>query len=201
MGIPNRTFQVANIGISLHRRWTVEWEIIQVPSIEIVCVGQEVPSEFSDLSFRVMAESKIISHRTPKPLFQSDFSEIHGCIYHLLNPIRGWTAFQLIDMNVRYNGADAQIERDPLVFASAISFLAIYRRDVLLLMRRLLNQSPIGQIIFTSDYQFGPVARRYKKSMPLDRFWDKHEQRRIRLNALYRVHQSPSSHVHDDTDT
>src|SRR5438132_9197480 len=54
-----------------------------MPSLEIICIAQIEPSDFSNLPFTVKSEKKLISHRSPNPLFQSDFDRLHGFIYHV----------------------------------------------------------------------------------------------------------------------
>jgi hypothetical protein len=56
-------------------------------------------------------------------------------------------------------------------------------------MENLLDESPAGRLIFTSDYQFGPSMRRYKKPITLDRFWELHDAHHLRINALYHICQ------------
>ena len=69
-----------------------------MPSIEIVCIGQEEPVVFEEMPFQVYAESKIVSHRTPSPLFQAEFDAVAGCIYHLVKQPKGaCTAYSLLD--------------------------------------------------------------------------------------------------------
>ena len=76
----------------LQRYWNM-------PTIEIVCVAQTEPLDFSNLPFAIIAENKLSSHRG---LFQSDFNKLQWCIYHLGNPDMrqendyGFWAFALI---------------------------------------------------------------------------------------------------------
>jgi hypothetical protein len=44
-----------------------------MPTIEIVCVAQTEPLDFSNLPFAIIAENKLSSHRG---LFQSDFNKL-----------------------------------------------------------------------------------------------------------------------------
>jgi len=47
-----------------------------MPSIEIVCLGQLAPSDFSHLPFAVKSSAKLKSDRSPTPLFQPDFESM-----------------------------------------------------------------------------------------------------------------------------
>jgi len=56
-----------------------------VPSIELISVGQQEPSALPSLPFAVRAEAVLHSNRDPS-LFQHDFDQFRGCIYHLGSP-------------------------------------------------------------------------------------------------------------------
>jgi len=53
-----------------------------MPSIEIVCIGQAHPIEVGSFSFAVISGSRLVSHRSPHPRFQSDFDQLKGFIYY-----------------------------------------------------------------------------------------------------------------------
>ena len=120
-----------------------------MPSLEIICINQEEPIDVSHLPFEIEAEAQLISHRKPAPLFQSDFDKLNGYIYHILDG-EGPTCYNLLirdwyDEAGNSNGKDENIEfRDK--FTSAVKEM----------LEELLAASPIGQLLFTTDYQFGP---------------------------------------------
>ena len=101
---------------------------------------------------------------------------MRGCIYHLGNPEMrekesgGFFAGQLLDWHV-----EADILKFEPEFASAVQTL----------LEKLLAASPLQKVIFSSDYQFGGKARRYKRPLTLTNFWEKHDAKKLRLNALY----------------
>ncbi len=95
--------------------------------------------------------------------------------YHLGNPVcaspdyRGmYFAYDLLDR--RYEATDKQWI---LLFASA------FRADVSRLIGHLLDLSPSGQIVFTTDWQFGPESAYRSASMSVGNFWQQHRPRRI----------------------
>lgn len=148
-----------------------------MPSIEIVCVGQQQPLECGDLSFQVQASEALESHRGPEPLFQRDFDALEGCLYHLGNPsCRPGHTFYAYDLIV-----DEGDETGPLIFA------AEHAPDVLVLLRRLLEASPCGRLVFTTDWQFGPKQTTRGGELTLDRFWDQHAAGALRMNGLYTI--------------
>jgi hypothetical protein len=148
-----------------------------MPSIEIVCLGQSEPSDFSGLPLAVEAEDQLLSHRSPRPLFQADFDQVRGCIYHLGSP-------RLKDPGApgAYTASDLLTE-----WWEALRFKSEFVPHVQHLLRELLAASPEGELLFTSDYQFGPVVRRYRRPLTLKTFWRRHEAWRLRANALYRI--------------
>jgi len=154
-----------------------------MPSLEIICIDQEEPITFSDLPFEVEAERELRSHRSPEPLFQTDFDQLRGIIYHVLEP-GGITVYELLkrdwyDADGNSNGREENIE-----FLSEI-VPAMYK-----LLKVLLTASPAARIVFTTDYQFGPKRAKRFGSMPLEEFWRLHHAGRIRMNSLYDLTES-----------
>ena len=153
-----------------------------MPSIEIVCVDQIESTKFLNPPFAVEAEKKLVSHRTPSPLFQPDFDELHGCIYHLGNPylrdptsLGCYTAYELLTKDTE------------LGIGNLIHFKVEFVPFVKVLLAQLLKSSPVGKVIFTSDYQFGPNVKRYKRPITLETFWQQHDENKLRMNALYQL--------------
>ncbi len=140
-----------------------------MPSIEIICLEQAEPLNFVGLPFEVYAEKELKSHRKPTPLFESDFDQMSGCIYHIVQERGGWNAGDLLS------------EWDVL------HFLDDYSSYVHKLLEVLLEASPVHRLIFTSDYQFGPDVRRYKRPRTLAKFWEAHDANKLWLNALYPI--------------
>lgn len=149
-----------------------------MPTIEIVCVAQAEPFDFSNLPFVVLAENKLVSHRT---LFQSDFEKLQGCIYHLGNPdLRedndfAFFAYELI------NDAISNQEEDFLKFNDK------FIPHVKIMIRQLLAASPIGQVTFSSDWQFSSENVRRFESISEEKFWEMHDACELRFSALYKI--------------
>lgn len=154
-----------------------------MPSIEIVCIGQTAVSHFESLPFIVEAETRLVSHRKPHPLFQAEFDALTGCIYHLLNPTESWDAYLLLDTSLECMERAPEPDEDSIIWS--LSFRAEYAPAVHSLLETLLEASPVGQVLFTSDYQFGPERRRYTEPLTLEQFWALHEEDRLHMNALY----------------
>ena len=148
-----------------------------MPSLEIVCIGQSEPMVFEDMPFRIDAESELISQRTPSPLFQADFEARTGCIYHLIKQSKGaCTAVELLD-----------------AWWKELRFKPEYIPYVHYILTELLAASPEGKVLFTTDYQFGPKRRRYKRPISLGKFWTLHAEGKLWTNALYPLVQDISA--------
>ncbi len=140
-----------------------------MPSVEIVCIGQPEPIVFENMPFRIDAENRLVSQRTPSPLFQTDFDLLTGCIYHLIKQSRGaCTAVELLD-----------------AWWEELRFKPEYVPNIQQILSELLTASPEGKVLFTSDYQFGPNTKRYKRPLTLGNFWALHAEGKLRANALY----------------
>jgi len=153
-----------------------------VPSIEIICIGQLNPSDFSHLPFAVESGTELKSHRGPRPLFREDFAGLKGCIYHLGDP----------DLKTRTTGAFVAFDllSDRSRYAPRLTFLE-FRPEFIPaihdLLESLMKSSPVRQLLFTSDWQFGP-NRAYRSSIvTLDEFWSLHKSRNLRLNGAYPI--------------
>ena len=154
-----------------------------MPSLEIVCVDQEEPLRFApfEWAFALEAERGLVSHRSPRPLFQPDFDTLNGCLYHLGSPrLRdpeasgAYTAFELL------HWIDATFEEGALILRPEFAAPAFD------LLGRLLRTSPVGRAVWTSDYQFGPPeVLRFTPPLSLARFQQMHDVGEVRLNALY----------------
>ena len=154
-----------------------------MPSIEIICIDPKGHVDCSLLPFPVEVDSELVSHRTPSPLFQSDFDDLDGCIYHFLDG-EGPTAFNLLKQNWydeegNSNGLDENIE-----------FRDEYKESVKLLLDELLLYSQTGQLLFTSDYQSGPEEVMRLGPLSITEFWDLHDAGKIRMNASYSIRRS-----------
>jgi len=154
-----------------------------MPSIEIVCIGQSKSIDGSNYPFAVEASSELVSHRTPAPRFQSDFDVLVGVIYHLGNP----------DLKVREQGAyfayellsESSRSAEP---PSALEFGPKYASAVFDLITVLLRESPQSEVLFTSDWQFGPDHTLRLGRVSLAELRELHDSGALLLNALYTVH-------------
>ncbi len=147
-----------------------------MPSIEVVSIGQQQPSDLSRLSFAIRSETELESHRG---LFQEDFNRLTGVIYHLGNPEfkiqddNGFFAYQLLSEESQKNDF-FEIDRE-------------FRADFEYLINTLLTESPVARVFFTSDWQFGPETTTKGGELTLVDFWDLHDRHQLQLNASYTI--------------
>jgi hypothetical protein len=153
-----------------------------MPSIEIVAVGQSRPIEVGRFPFAVVADAKLKSHRLPHPRFQEDFDRVSGIMYHLGNPSlkddsagRCFFAYKLLS------------EESKKVDADFLEFGASFRSAAESMLAEMIASSPTEELIFASDWQFGPDWAKREPALSLSEFWKLHDSRRLLLNALYTI--------------
>lgn len=154
-----------------------------MPSIEIVCVGQEQPSDVPDYPFAVVSSTDLLSHRGPSSLFQRDFNQLRGCMYHLGNPECSASDYQ--GPFFAY-----ELLRDEQPEAIRLQFSAEYQETIKGLLLRLLRESPDGQVLFTTDWQAGPERPIRAGMVSWARFWAMHDAGELRLNTSYIIHEN-----------
>ncbi len=154
-----------------------------MPSLEIICIGQSTPCDFSQLPFTVKAEKELVSHRLPNPLFQSDFGKSSGYIYHILDSCEPmcFTCYHLLkrdwyDEHGNDNGLDENIE-----------FREEYEASMIQMLEELLLASPVSQILFTTDYQFGPEVAQRNEVISFATFKELYNAGKVRMNASYLI--------------
>lgn len=152
-----------------------------MPMIEIVCEGQVEPENFTDLPFAVLASTRLVSRRSPSR-FQHVFDGLRGCIYHLGIPDRGggpagkfYFAYALLSAESRDS------EQGMLQFARP------FQAPVRNLLAVLLECSPAGSLVFTTDWQLGPRGTTDGGELTLAQFWHGHDTGALRLNGIYRI--------------
>jgi hypothetical protein len=164
-------------------RRTTSSLVRDMPSIEVVCIDQASPLQFGTLSFALESETSLRSHRSPHPRFQSDFDLLRGCIYHFGNPeFRSpgtglYFAYHLLSR--------ACADADSNEF---LEFSERFRPDIQVVMKSLVLASPVGRLLFTSDWQFGPEETRRIGLISLAQFWNLHDGKELFLNSSYAIH-------------
>jgi hypothetical protein len=144
-----------------------------MPTIEIICLEQESSHNFGDLSFALFSEDEVITHRG---LFYDELKLLKGCIYHLGNP-----GMRDLDLDGCWAG-----QLLTWLGEGFLQFKPEFVGEVQMVVETLLEDSPINQLIFLSDYQFGPpTIRRYQRPLTLQTFWQKHDAEKLWMNARY----------------
>ncbi len=146
-----------------------------MPTIEIISVDcPYVPALPRFRGFAYIAEDKLRSHRG---LFQAVLDKNRGVIVHLANK-----DFEGTD-GAWFAGAIMSWDR-----GHVLRFRKQPARDARRLFKLMLGASPTGEVLFLSDYQFGPNRKKIERTvLTPDRFWAMHDAGKIRYNALYRI--------------
>lgn len=154
-----------------------------MPSIEIICVGQKTPVHFRGISFAVVSEEgELRSHHHPSR-FQRDFDRLEGCIYHFVCPhfrknrTGTFETYELLSKKCRNQCPN-------VVF---LEFEQAFVPSVRKMLTALLAQSPVGRVVFTSDYRFSPNRTKRIKRISIREFWMLHRRKRLRFNAVYTI--------------
>lgn len=114
-------------------------------------------------------------------MFKEDFASLKGCIYHLGDPElktrkRWFVAWELLSDRSRNAPRPTFLE-----------FRTEFIPAMHDLLTSLIKSSPVHQLLFTSDWQFGP-KRPYRSSMTtIGEFWSLHNSRKLRLNGAYPI--------------
>ena len=153
-----------------------------MPSIELVCIDQSEPLEFSELPFALVAEPHLVSHRT-RPLFQRELSGLRGCIYHIGNPQCAAPGYQGAFFAYEVLSSESRERQRRRFFEVAPRF----RDGLHRLIRTLLDVSPARSVFFYTDWQFGPTRAIRCGVIAEAEFWQRHDTRQLRLNACYTI--------------
>ena len=73
------------------------------------------------------------------------------------------------------------------VLADFLEFAPAFRPAAESMLAELIAASPEEELIFTSDWQFGPDWTKREPALSLNEFWKLHDSRRLLLNALYPI--------------
>jgi hypothetical protein len=154
-----------------------------MPSIELICVEQREPSQLPALPFAIRAEPQLVSHRSPPSLFQRDFDQLRGCIYHLGSPFcddfgykGAFFAYELLSKRCRDSLPHRFLEFAPEFLPGIFDVLGV-----------LLAASPVRLVLFTTDWQGGPMAARRYRQITERTFWQRHKNKKLHLNPLYPI--------------
>ncbi len=153
-----------------------------MPSIELVCIDQSEPLEFSDLPFALVADRELVSHRT-RPLFQWELSRLRGCMYHVGNPQCATPSSQGAFFAYEVLSSGSRERQRRRFFEIAPQFRDGFRA----LVGTLLEASPSHSVFFYTDWQFGPTRAARGGLISDSDFWRYHDMHQLRLNACYTI--------------
>ncbi len=166
-----------------------------MPTIELVCLsGQRAPELPHYQTFCYRTEQAPQSHRA---LFQADFDRASGPIVHLGNKDFEHKPFFWASDLIKWSDDPVEI---PLIdpdqgenqwWGEDQSYAFRFRPEVVPelqdLLSKLLDHSPERGVLFTTDYQFGPVTPLRLSGYTLTSLLQEHAHTGLRWNTLYHV--------------
>lgn len=149
-----------------------------MPTIELISIkAPSVPELPKFKGFAYIAEVGTLSHRG---LFQDQLDRETGIIVHLGNKALegkedgGWFAGRLMEWSGDESGN------------LSLMFESQRFPDVVALLKKMIEISPVNQVIFLTDYQFGPEERTIiHEPITISEFIDFHRQKKLKYNTLY----------------
>ena len=177
-----------------------------MPTIEIISINaKEIPNLKDFESFAFICEDKLESHRA---LFDDELKENYqGIILHLGNKefqkdkeqgtIGPWFASDLInfdfvgEVELPIIDKGNQIEGVEQWWGSDQTFLFKFEEAAINDLRDILEQmitlSPGKEILFLTDYQFGPEKPLHKGIISLSEFFEDHNKVGLIWNCMYHI--------------
>lgn len=150
-----------------------------MPSLEIICINQAEPSDFSYLPFAIEAETGLVSQHSPQPLFRADFDQLEGCIYYLLRDQKDDTPYHLLRNDWFDRTGKGNESQHTIQFRE--EFVSLVKD----MTEQLMLSSPCGEIVFLTDYQIGLECIERHGPLTFSDFWQLHDEGAIRINAAY----------------
>jgi hypothetical protein len=126
--------------------------------------------------FLVFTSHPARSHRGESSLWQQEFEKGEGVLVHVGDP-------DMLDRDQLFWAYDILDE----ISTSRYRFARQYEVAFFDLLRTLLVQSPIKQVLFTSDSQFGPKPYKFKRSYSLEAAKRIHDKQGFKLNSAMQV--------------
>lgn len=155
----------------------------KMPTIELISLNAgTIPQLPSYSSFAYIVEPDLVSHRG---LFQHIFDRCKGYIVHLGNK-----EFENNKDGFWYAGRIMNWEED------AVVFLKETLSDLMDLIQRMIDSSPNNEILFSTDYQFGPQKPVDFGAVFIDEFYELHRLKKLRWNSIYKIQAEHSAVWH-----
>ena len=166
-----------------------------MPTVEIVSIDcRAMPKLPTFVSFDLRVDAEPRPHRA---LFRRVYARLRGVMVHLGNkgadPDGFWFASDVID----WRGEEVQL---PTVRADAplpqwwgedqamlFRFNEGAASEVRELMERMIAVSPVKQVVFATDYQFGPSRSAIHRPGGVEEFFRRHDEVGLRWNTMYRL--------------
>lgn len=177
-----------------------------MPTIEVISIGaKEFPNAQDYNSFALLSENKLESHRS---LFDNELkNNFNGIIVHLGNKefqrnkdennIGFWFADDLVSFNSEIELPLVDIEKEKnnekQPWGSDQTMLFKFKSKIITdlynLLKLMLKISPINEILFLTDYQFGSEKPIQKGIITLEEFLEEHKNVGLIWNCMYHIQE------------
>ena len=173
-----------------------------MPTVELVSIDCSVVPEFPCFpSFALSSDDRLESHRG---LFQPEFDRVSGVMVHIADKscesdsAVSWSAGSLVDWDEgeivipTYESEGEQADaghRQGEDQLDRFKFEALVLDNLRTLIAILFESSPVGEVWFTTDVQFGP-SKKTQMTTTLDEFLYQHICSELRWHCLYRIRKS-----------
>lgn len=170
-----------------------------MPTIEIVSINA-LALNLNEKEFKIaiIEETKLESHRS---LFYEFLNKQKGVIVHIGNPdFKNYTEGPFLgNLLIDWDFEDATVHIPEVDINSTIidtganqlfgfKFLSEYKSDINKILEKALDNSPIKQVFFLTDIQFGPQKANKEIIYTLDDFWKRHDNEGLVFNTLYELY-------------
>ena len=164
-----------------------------MPTIEIVSIGADkLGLKQTDFDIAIIEETKLISHRG---LFYDFLQKQNGAIVHIGNPDLkndkecGFIAGLIIDQDfepgyIKIPDFDKGETGSNQNFR--FKFLLDYQIEIAKIIKLGFLKSPTKELLFLTDYQFGPENASIKETKLKD-FGVQHDNEGLEWNVLYKL--------------
>ena len=174
-------------------RLTILIGIPIMPTIEIVSLGAtELVLDQKEFELAIIEEKEIVSHRG---LFADYLEDKKGVIVHIGNPEFRFAkdeyffAGMIVDWDFNPGSIEsycAEDDEDCSHHDLRFKFLIDYQIEIDRIISFGFEKSPQNELLFLTDYQFGPIKPEYKE-MNYKEFWCQHDNEGLEWNVLYKL--------------
>ncbi len=163
-----------------------------MPTIEIISLDAiELGLNKDDFKVALIEEKQLISHRG---LFNNYLKRKKGVIIHIGNPefkFKNYGFFAGMIINWKFEPDENLIPKLEIGENGEnqdfrFKFIKIYQKEITKIIKISFEKSPVKEVYFLTDIQFGPEIG-IRKNINLKDFWKQHDSDGLEWNVLYKI--------------